>query len=92
MEEYDGKKLRLIRIKMGVTQFQLAIMLGLYPSQVSRIESNKKKFSKVLALAVASVMGVDIATLRKLNTSQLCFCPHPADCDCVDGKSINGGV
>jgi len=78
MLEYDGNKLRTIRTERGITQFQLAIMLGLYPSQISRIERHKKKFSRVLALAVASVLGVDMAELR--------FCPPPADYQCVGAK------
>jgi len=59
MPGLDGLKLKKLRIERGVTQYQLAIQLGLYPSQVSRIERGKQRLTRHMAIAAAAVLGVD---------------------------------
>lgn len=59
-EEYSGKKLRFYRSEKGWTQLRLAVEMGLYPSQVSRIECGSQRFGKIHALAAAYVLGVDV--------------------------------
>lgn len=68
MDVFDGEKIKKLRLERKLSQYQLAVLLGMYPSQISRIECGKQKCSKVLALAVSAVLHVDLEFFIK-NTS-----------------------
>lgn len=65
MDFYDGKLLREARAAKSVTQYELALEMGLFPSQISRIECRKQKFTKTFAIAASTVLGVDISFFTK---------------------------
>ncbi len=71
MELSFGEKLRVLRISKCLSQYQLAVLLGVYPSQISRLESGKQKCSKPMAIAVAVVLEVDPYFFVKKNNTCL---------------------
>ncbi|HPP30820.1 MAG TPA: helix-turn-helix transcriptional regulator [bacterium] len=53
-----GKRIRIIREGMGITQEELAFKSGLHPSFISHIERGKKKASLETINKLADALGV----------------------------------
>ena len=51
----NGKDLKIARIKLDLTQAQLAQALDLNPNTISRYEQGDLKVSRVLALAIEAL-------------------------------------
>jgi len=62
MNQY-GQRIKLIRDKRGMSQIQLAEMLGVDPSHICRIEKGKGTCSISLLQKLATALGVSVADL-----------------------------
>ncbi len=57
-------KLKLARIQSGLRQWDLAQLVGISESRLSKIETGRSKPSDPLLSKIAEALGVDAATLR----------------------------
>ncbi|NVO06052.1 MAG: helix-turn-helix transcriptional regulator [Rhodoferax sp.] len=58
-----GQQIRKYRRLAGMTQVQLAVRCGIYQTYLSRIENGAANPSVFLLNAIATALGVDLATL-----------------------------
>ena len=58
-----GKQIKLRRLKLGMTQVNLAERCGIYQTYLSRIENGAANPSVFLLNALAVAMGVELYTL-----------------------------
>ncbi|MEM2914194.1 MAG: helix-turn-helix transcriptional regulator [Candidatus Bathyarchaeia archaeon] len=56
-------RLREIRIRKGLRQADLARMIGVFQSEISEIETGKRKPSVYLAKRIAKALGVSLDDL-----------------------------
>ncbi|MBI5063949.1 MAG: helix-turn-helix domain-containing protein, partial [Desulfatitalea sp.] len=64
-----GGRLKALRVKQGVSQKELAAMVGVTPSTISQIESNQIYPSLPALIKIAQVMTVDVAYFFHQNGS-----------------------
>jgi len=60
-----GANLRAARLKLGLTQAQLAEQSGLLQQYVSLVESGKQNVTLTTALSLAKVVRQDLSTLLR---------------------------
>ncbi|WP_320172182.1 helix-turn-helix transcriptional regulator [Maridesulfovibrio sp.] len=58
-EEFPGRCLRGARTKEGVTQKELAKMIGIRQEHISAMENNRRPIGKAMAKRFAEVLNVD---------------------------------
>ncbi len=58
-----GERVRAIRESLGVTQIQLAEMLGVSQPQISRAENGDYEFSPPVAVKLLSLVSRDLASV-----------------------------
>ena len=69
MNQY-GQRIKLIRDERGMSQIQLAEILGVDPSHICRIEKGKGTCSISLIQKLATVLGVTVASLLDETTAK----------------------
>ena len=60
---YAGAKLREIRTRMGLTQKDFAVKLGLSLPYLNQMENNNRPVSTTVVLALAQEFGLDVTEL-----------------------------
>jgi putative transcriptional regulator len=60
MEPIAKNKIKVFRKEMRMKQFTLAQKVGVFQSEISEIETGKRKPSVYLALKIAGVLGKNI--------------------------------
>ncbi len=53
-------KIKFLRLRKGITQFELANELGIKESYLSRIETGKNNLKLVYAIIIAAYFNVDV--------------------------------
>jgi len=66
-----GARLRAMRRQKGLSQVQLAAKLGVSPSYLNLIESDKRPLPAALLLKLATEVGVDLAVFARDDDAQL---------------------
>ena len=57
-----GLDLKVARVKLGLSQFELALRLGIHPARLSEMETAKRPIPEVVALGVrAELSGIRAA-------------------------------
>ena len=52
-----GLDLKLARVRLGLTQFALALKLGLHPSRLSEMETDKRRVTEEVAYALRELLS-----------------------------------
>src|SRR4051794_25205024 len=60
---FAGARLRRLRVRLGLSQTQMAAELGLSPSYLNLIERNQRPLTVQVLLKLSSVYGIDVAEL-----------------------------
>ncbi|MDA0961830.1 MAG: short-chain fatty acyl-CoA regulator family protein [Proteobacteria bacterium] len=68
---YAGAKLREIRTRMGLTQKDFAVKLGLSLPYLNQMENNNRPVSTTVVLALAQEFGIDVTELSSGDSERL---------------------
>ena len=67
-----GQRIKIARIKKGVTQETVADLIDITPAHMSNVETGKTKVSLPTLIAIANALSVSVDTL---------LCDNVSDCD-----------
>ena len=62
-EENYGSRIKELRIKMGLTQNQVAMELNVTPGYISNVENNRTAMSLRILIYYAKLVGISLASL-----------------------------
>ncbi|MGV2384859.1 MAG UNVERIFIED_CONTAM: helix-turn-helix domain-containing protein [Thermobifida fusca] len=62
---YDGRKIRDLRERAGLTRVQLAERVGCHPGTLQNIEGNRRGASRVMVARIAIGLGVDLDVITR---------------------------
>ena len=68
-----GQRIKIARIKKGITQESVANIINMTPSHMSNVETGKTKVSLPTLIAIANALSVSVDTLLCDNATE---CRH----------------
>ena len=68
-----GQRIKIARIKKGVTQETVADLIDITPAHMSNVETGKTKVSLPTLIAIANALSVSVDTLLCDITSKIVF-------------------
>ena len=68
---FAGARLRRLRLKLGITQSQMAAQLGLSPSYLNLIERDQRPLTVQVLLRLSSVYGIGAADLSGVESAAI---------------------
>jgi transcriptional regulator with XRE-family HTH domain len=73
-------KLKFLRLKKGLTQWEMAKMVGTSETHLSRIENERTKLDPSMAAKIADVLGISLQELNENFTDEDAFKSNEGEC------------